>query len=559
MLRNPVGFLHLPSALLLELYDYLCLDQTSSIAFLSKSSNEVVKSPLFWKKKYQRHFPHHYRVLMNQPDNNWHAKFCKIYDEEYENLSVSERRLFSAVKECNIERLREEKIVLSDVEKSDGNNKSLLSWAQQGNQQVLDYFYLIARTSYSIEGGLEDTSKTDEDSRTILYWALVCYQGYEQIRTLLLRGSKLDETYFCVRLTPIHIAAQEGRLDVVRELIENNLELLEQANYNGATPLVFAVARGHIGVAAYLIHKSANLNVNAGNGRTPLHWAAEGGHSQIVAALLRAGATTTVFDSNQDQPIHVAAEEGHLAVVRELIENELELLEQVNDFRETPLLRAAARGHTEVVAYLIDKGANLNVSTHQPNDPLYHGRTPLDWATAGAHRQVLSLLRKPRARHITTQSQPSPIAGGLISLRSNPEEIAVDSDTQVHTLRASSEAKTQTVKILRAASNSFITGASARRSPSPDSQPAPAGHPIPEEKKLKRNFSYSAHFKILAGLAGMLGCVLALVLVPYLAIPIQVSAYLCGAGGLGLFSWGCHEKIKQQRAQHQQSRHNFHL
>ncbi|OGT43166.1 MAG: hypothetical protein A3F42_04485 [Gammaproteobacteria bacterium RIFCSPHIGHO2_12_FULL_37_34] len=303
MLRKQASFNQLPIEILFEIYSYLSLEQASVVTAVSKISNKIIQGNLFfWKKKYERHFPHLYDDLTSQGNINWYAEFRKTYAEEYKDLSTDDRRLFSLVKESDVESLQAKKIVLASFNKKDKSGKSLLNWAQKvGNQQVLNYFYQTAQASYITENQyIVDVSKVDEYGRTILYWALTCYQDYEQIALLLLQGSKFDEKYFTMQYQPIHIAAQEGRLNVVQKLIQNKPELLEQVDACGQTPLLWAAAKGRAEVVDYLISKGANLNVSSNHpggkdhGKTPLYWAADNGYSGVVETLLKHGITPSL-------------------------------------------------------------------------------------------------------------------------------------------------------------------------------------------------------------------------------------------------------------------------
>jgi ankyrin repeat protein len=68
--------------------------------------------------------------------------------------------------------------------------------------------------------------------------------------------------------TPLHVAAIQGRLDVVRALVSAGAELNAQAEHN-YTPLHEAIEQEHRDVARFLIEAGAKLDVANADGVTP--------------------------------------------------------------------------------------------------------------------------------------------------------------------------------------------------------------------------------------------------------------------------------------------------
>lgn len=83
--------------------------------------------------------------------------------------------------------------------------------------------------------------------------------------------------------------------------------------------------------------------------------------------------------------IHHAAAKGCLDIINVILKTYPLLVNQTDEFNQTPLIWAASRGHKEIVQYLILKNANL----HQTDT---HGNTPLHWAAEQGHAEVVALL-----------------------------------------------------------------------------------------------------------------------------------------------------------------------
>lgn len=103
-------------------------------------------------------------------------------------------------------------------------------------------------------------------------------------------------------MTPLLAAAAEGRLEVVKLLIERRAAQIDEAtpfhlnNFGGfsggLTALHWAAMNGRVDVVKYLLESGAKVNKKAWDSKTALDWAKRRGHESVAETLERYGAKT---------------------------------------------------------------------------------------------------------------------------------------------------------------------------------------------------------------------------------------------------------------------------
>ena len=169
------------------------------------------------------------------------------------------------------------------------------------------------------------------------------------------------------RTTPLHYAAQSGRLDMAHLLVDYGAD--KNANgMDGETPLHSAAGEGHVEVARFLIEQQADKDAAAKDGETPLHLAARNGRAKLVRLLLESGADLNVATiSKGETPLHCAA-------------------------RGTVYLAVALGYYLKVARFLVEFGAEHKRTTE--------GKLPLDLAIQYGRREIAQLLQDlPVTKH----------------------------------------------------------------------------------------------------------------------------------------------------------------
>ena len=145
-----------------------------------------------------------------------------------------------------------------------------------------------------------------------------------------------------------------------------------------------------------LLSNGANVNQADYDGSSPLHLAAYEGHEAVVAILLSNGANVNQADKNGNSTLHSAAYNGHDAVVAVLLSNGANINQAANN-GWSPLHRAASFGHDAVVAVLLTNGANVNQAD-------YNGQKPID--VASNQKIVDMLIAHTKKQQQEEQQQP---------------------------------------------------------------------------------------------------------------------------------------------------------
>ena len=129
-------------------------------------------------------------------------------------------------------------------------------------------------------------------------------------------------------------AAKNGNEEAIKTRLNNRPEVpdavnpvavdIDSVNKKGRTALWFAAEQGHTGIAAVLLYdeiQPANPNIIANKGSTALMQAATGGFLPIVELLINANASVNISRKNGETALSLAEENGHSDVVAHLLEN----------------------------------------------------------------------------------------------------------------------------------------------------------------------------------------------------------------------------------------------
>lgn len=185
-------------------------------------------------------------------------------------------------------------------------------------------------------------------------------------------------------------ALRRGQLPAMRSILDHDPKLLRVVDENGSTPLILAAYWAGAAEVKELLARGADPNAKNDSGVAALIPATD--NLETTRLLVEAGAEVNARTDAGDSALIVAARRaGASRVVAYLLDKGADLRASTND-GATALHRAAESGDVDMLKLLLDKGADVNAQRKS-------GRVPLASAVVFGHgaavRYLLSKDAKP--------------------------------------------------------------------------------------------------------------------------------------------------------------------
>jgi ankyrin repeat protein len=200
-----------------------------------------------------------------------------------------------------------------------------------------------------------------------------------------------------VSATELFDAIRAGNSTAVKTLLDADPSLASTKNDSGVSAVLMSVYQGRREICDLLVSRGAELE---------LHDAAAVGKLDVVKRIVENDwARAKSFSPDGFPLVALAAVFGHLDVVRYLADRGAEInASATNGSSYNGLTGAVASGHTEIVRWLLQNGAN-------PNHRYGAGYSPLLTAAANGHLEIVKLLlTHGAALHATTNDGKSAVA-----------------------------------------------------------------------------------------------------------------------------------------------------
>uniref|UniRef100_A0A8D1ZIN7 Inversin n=1 Tax=Sus scrofa TaxID=9823 RepID=A0A8D1ZIN7_PIG len=245
----------------------------------------------------------------------------------------------------------------------------------------------------------------DKNKQTALHWSAY-YNNPEHVKLLIKHDSNIGIPDVEGKI-PLHWAANHkdpSAVHTVRCILDAapTESLLNWQDYEGRTPLHFAVADGNVTVVDVLTsYESCNITSYDNLFRTPLHWAALLGHAQIVHLLLERNKSGTIpSDSQGATPLHYAAQSNFAETVKVFLKHPS--VKDDSDLEgRTSFMWAAGKGSDDVLRTMLNLKSDIDINMADKYGGTggarvdlvdQDGHSLLHWAALGGNADVCQIL-----------------------------------------------------------------------------------------------------------------------------------------------------------------------
>jgi ankyrin repeat protein len=275
----------------------------------------------------------------------------------------------------------------------------------------------------------------NEDGFDLLMLSASC--GNTAMMTMLIdQGSMLPNSQDAKGLTPLHYAVMGGHLQAAVALLDRDtdinqcttesidIQICERLGIwpslvqSGITPLMLAIAKGHLALADLLLSRHADATAGY---RHPLELAIYKNDAAMIDLLIQNGIDPTeIILINGQTMLSLAVEKRcSLACIKKLLPPEKPINDHTSD-AFSPLRIAIQTGQHDIAAYLLCQGAKINII-----DQFYQTA----WECAyhlpdqGKMTQILVATRCKKA--LTTFSLSNGTAVELFQTANDPTALAI--------------------------------------------------------------------------------------------------------------------------------------
>lgn len=206
------------------------------------------------------------------------------------------------------------------------------------------------------------------------------------VRTLLDLGANIN-VVGPDKHTPLFEACMQSHKEMAQLLLERGADI-HLPNSRSDTVLCKMGWHGYTQIGEILLEHGASIDAVNQHGFSALHECCYHGHIEMALMLLRRGARFDTYNEGGYAPIHLACQLGHIKILQKLLEVGDDVNHIAPRIHWTPIGEASQQNRPDIVELLLSRGADpeewLNAEGHQ--------QTPLMRAAAEGHTVILDLL-----------------------------------------------------------------------------------------------------------------------------------------------------------------------
>eukprot|EP00808_Paulinella_micropora_P001566 g81676.t1 len=209
-------------------------------------------------------------------------------------------------------------------------------------------------------------------------------------------------------------AVKNGEVQEVVSLARGGSALVNAVDRRENTALMWACAKGHNTIGAFLVESKANLNLVNYHGNTALTIAARELHTELGKLLVNAKADIHIKNNYGDTALTLSASKGDTELASLLLAQKADV-NTADEDGSTPLIWASKSGHADVAKLLLQQGAAVNATSMD-------GDSALLFAISGGYAEVGRLLILEKA-DVHAQNEDGDTAIVLAAEKGIPEVV----------------------------------------------------------------------------------------------------------------------------------------
>jgi len=292
------------------------------------NKNKVSKKNSILKKIYNKDS---YLIKLNELNENFYKslfnKDFNGFDIYHHNSKYILDKLVYLYKKYNF-------FVFNDI-------KSILFvLSASGKVEEFQFFYELFK-----QNNQQDDDFFIDDFLIYLYIVSIIYDNFNVFNFLNIKEKTLIESVNEKIRKPFFVlAAKYGSVKIVNYFINKGININIKDKDEIKTALIYASENGHIEVVKLLIENNAKLDESGKGGINALIGATKNNHLEIVKLLL-----WKILEGRKN-----------ITNEKEIEDYNNRYLNKKDDMQKTALIWAAISGYTQIIKLLIESGANLN-------------------------------------------------------------------------------------------------------------------------------------------------------------------------------------------------------
>lgn len=192
------------------------------------------------------------------------------------------------------------------------------------------------------------------------------------------------------------LAALNGYIDITRLLLDKGAAI-DLESSDGFTALMFASGNGNLDIVKLLLERQANIHHVSLYGESALSQAIYAGDNDLVELLEEKGASRELYNNNR--ALLEAATADKLEQLETALKNGANINAIDPESGWTALMYAARDGDLEVTAFLLEKGALVDIID-------YSDRTAYKIALENGYKELAALIKKYSQTNVRKKREP---------------------------------------------------------------------------------------------------------------------------------------------------------